>query len=73
MGREESMILNRYCRECNTATPQKYIGIEVRKNGNINLYKCIYCDSVGRVAEHKSPLEHNLTESKLREARENEI
>ena len=63
------VLKNRYCRECKTGTPQKYIGVEIRNTENIELYKGIYCDSIWRVPEPKSPLEHNLTEDKLKKAK----
>jgi len=64
-------LIERYCRKCNQATHQKHIGVEVRRKGNIDLYQCIYCDSIWRVTKVKSPLENNLTEDKLKEARNN--
>jgi len=54
------VIIERYCTECKTATPQRHIGVEVRRKNNIDLYKCVYCDSVMRLAKPISKLERGV-------------
>jgi len=63
------VIVQRYCSGCKQGTPQKYDGVEVRGKNKINLYKCLYCNQQQGVPASKSPLEHHLTASSLKQNR----